>query len=272
MCGEPLLRKKLVTDPSELQRTHDQMAASKLISLLTTPNAERAFKHELNDVINLDDARFGNFGLHDLANFYSKFQDMVDGYDSRVEEVNVIENANGRVEEAELYLQRPERTIRLPVAVVYDQTDTGMHIRLYYSNYPIDQTHRDRTAILPTAHALDLPVPVARYQEAFAKGDLDATLAMLEPNATIQEPSGGTFGSAPGQTGLTDFYRYLYSFGGGITLEHCNAITDDKSCALEYNILKVGNIAYSPQAGLGIYDFNETKLTRTRIYDDFVPS
>ena len=245
--------------------------AMNLVTLLTTPNA-RAFGHELNDVVNLDDARFGVYSSYDLADYYAKFQDMVAGYDSKVEEINTIELRKSRVEEVELHLQGHERAIRLPMAVVYDQTDEGLHIRLYYSNYPIDQTHRDRAAMLAADRALDLPLPVAKYQRAFAKGSLDATLAMLEPNATVREPSGGTFGPASRQPGLREFYKFLYSFGGGITLEHCNAISNDTSCALEYNIVKVGNNTYSPQAGLAIYDFNETKLTRTRIYDDFVPS
>ena len=242
------------------------------MNLLTSPNAARAFEHELNEVIKLDDARFGGFNSHNLSDFYAKFQGMVDGYDASIEEINTIEIRDSRVDEVELHLQGQERTIRLPVAVVYDQTDGGLHIRLYYSNYPIDQTHRDRPAILSADRALVLPVPVADYQRAFAKGDLDATLALLEPNATVREPGGGTFGPAADQTALRDFYKFLYSFGGGITLEHCNAIVNDISCALEYNIVGVGNNTYSPQAGLAIYDFNESKVTRTRIYDDFVPS
>ena len=219
----------------------------------------------------MDDARFGSFGLNDLGDYYSKFQEMVEGYDSRVEEINSIELEHSRVEEVELHLHGQERTIRLPVAVVYDHTGQGLHIRSYYSNYPIDQTHKDRGAILTADRDLTLPAPVAAYQKAFAEGDLDATLAMLEPTATVREPGGGTFGPAPGQTGLSDFYRFLYSFGGGIPLEHCSAVANDKSCALEYNIVRVGNNTYSPHAGLAIYDFNEDKLTGTRIYDDFVP-
>lgn len=243
-----------------------------LIALLTTPDASRSFVNELNEVTRLDDARFGSFGSNELADCYSKFQEMVDGYETSVEEINSIELERSRVEEVELHLSGQERTIRLPVAVVYDQTGQGLHIRSYYSNYPIDQTHKDRAAILPASRDLTLPAPVAAYQEAFAEGDLDATLAMLEPTATVREPGGGTFGPGPGQTELRDFYRFLYSFGGGIPLEHCNAIADGGSCALEYNIVRVGNNTYSPQAGLAIYDFNEDKLTGTRIYDDFVPS
>ena len=243
-----------------------------LISLLTTPNASRSFVNELNEVTRLDDARFGSFGSKELAHCYSKFQEMVDGYESSVEEINSIELEGSRVEEVELHLRGQERTIRLPVAVVYDHTGQGLHIRSYYSNYPIDQTHKDRAAILSADRDLTLPAPVAAYQTAFAEGDLDATLAMLEPTATVREPAGGTFGPAPGQTGLRDFYRFLYSFGGGIPLEHCNAIADDGSCALEYNIVRVGNDTYSAQAGLAVYDFNEGKLTGSRIYDDFVPS
>ena len=242
-----------------------------LISLLATPDASRSFVNELNEVTRLDDARFGSFGSNELADCYSKFQEMVDGYESSLKEINSIELESSRVEEVELHLHGQERKIRLPVAVVYGQTGQGLHVRSYYSNYPIDQTHKDRAAILSPDRDLTLPAPVAAYQKAFAEGDLDATLAMLEPTATVREPGGGIFGPAPGQTGLRDFYRFLYSFGGGTPLEHCNAIADDGSCALEYNIVRVGNNTYSPQAGLAIYDFNEDKLTGTRIYDDFVP-
>lgn len=243
-----------------------------LMSLLTTPNSRRAFVDELSGVFRLDDARFGSLVPSGLADYYSKFQEMVAGYDSRVTEVNLIEHENKRVEEIDLLLCGKEPLTRLPVAVVYDQTGQGLHIRLYYSNYPIDQTHQDRAAILPANHGLTLPAPVSSYQKAFSEGDLDATLATLEHTATVREPSGGTFGADPGHTGLKDFYKFLYSFGGGIPLEYCTVIANVKSCALEYNIVRVGSHTYSPQAGLAVYDFNENKLTGIRIYDDFVPS
>ena len=242
-----------------------------LIPLLTTPNASAAFVNELNLVIKLDDARFGSFGGNELADYYAKFQSVVDGFDLKVEAIYSIQQKNCWLEEVELHLHRKDQTIRLPVAIVYDQTNQGLHIRLYYSNYPIDQAHKGRYAILPASHDLTFPEPVARYQKAFAKGDLDATLAMYELNATIREPGGSAFGSS-GQPTLKDFYSLLYSFGGGIPLEHCNAITNDNSCAIEYNIVKVGSNNYSPQPGVAIYDYHENKLTGSRIYDDFVPS
>ena len=242
-----------------------------LIPLLTTPNASEAFVKELNQVIKLDDPRFGSFGSNELEDYYSKFQRVVDGFGLKVEAINSIKQKNSWLEEVELHLRGKEQTIRLPVAIVYDQKNQGLHIRLYFSNYPIDQTHKERTAILSANHDLTFPEPVASYQKAFAKGDLDATLAMYELNATIREPGGGVFGSSSGRS-LKDFYILLYSFGGGIPLEHCNAITNDKSCAIEYNIVKVGSNHYSPQPGVAIYDYNENKLTGARIYDDFVPS
>jgi hypothetical protein len=243
-----------------------------LIRLLTTPNAAEAFLNELAEVIRLDDPRFGRFGANELADYYAKFQGLVDGYDSLVEAINSIEQDNSRLEETELHLHGEQRSIRLPIAIVYDQTGQGLHIRLYYSNQPIDQTNKDHSALLGAGRDLTLPAPVASYQKAFAAGDLDATLAAIEPSATIREPGGGTFGPAPGQTGLKDFYTFLYSFGGGIPLQHCNAIVNDRSCAIEYNIVQVGNNSYSPQPGVAIYDFNEHRVTGVRIYDDFVPS
>ena len=241
-----------------------------LMSLLTTPDAARAFVNELIQVITLDDPRFGSFGLNELESYYLQFQRVVDGFDVKVEEINSIEQKNCRVEEIELHLLGQKRTIRLPVAIVDHQTDQGLHIRSYYSNGPIDQTHQERS-ILAANHGMTFPEPVANYQKAFAEGDLDATLAMFEPTATIQEPGGGIFGHSSDRS-LKDFYTFIYSFGGGIGLEFCNAITNDKSCAIEYNCVKVGNNNYPPQAGVGIYNYRGHKLTGTRIYDDFVPS
>ena len=190
-----------------------------LISLLATANASRSFVDELSGVTRLDDARFGSFGLNELADYYSKFQEMVAGHDPRVEEINSIELGNSRVEEVELHLHKQERTIRLPLAVVYDQTGQGRQLRSYYANYPIDQTHRDRPAILSASHDLTLPARLRLIKGRFADGDLEATLAMLEPTATVREPSGGTFGPARGQNwtqGLLQIpilFRGRYSLG-----------------------------------------------------------
>ena len=243
-----------------------------LLILLTTPNQADVFASELNEVSRLDDPRYGSFGPNQLTDYYSKFQEIVDGNEVSITEINSIDLDHVRVEEAELHRRGGEQEFRLPIAVVYDRAKHKLNIRLYYSNHPIDQTHKGRAAILPVNRSLILPEPVAGYQAAFANGDLDGTLAMLEQTATVREPSGGTFGNSPGQTKLEDFYRFLYSFGGGIPLEHCSAISNNQSCAIEYNIVQVGSNTYSPEAGLAVYDFNESKVTDIRIYDDFVPS
>lgn len=242
-----------------------------LLTLLTTANAEEAFVSELKEVVSLDDPRFGRFSVDELASYYAKFQALIKDYEAKIEEVNSIELADSQVEELQLYLQKKDQTIRLPVAVVYDYSDQGLHVRLYFSNGPIDQTHRDRAAMLAANPDLTLPGPIARYQKAFAQGNVDAMLDSVEPTATVREPGGGTFGPSPGQTSLKDFYTFLFSFGGGIVLQRCNAITNGKSCAIEYNVLKVGNNTYSPKPGIGIYDFNKNKVTGARLYDDFVP-
>ena len=243
-----------------------------LLNLLTTPNQTDAFVNELKNVSRLDDPRYGSFGSNQLADYYSRFQEIVDGNEISIKEINRIDSDLSRVEEVTLRRYDGEQDSRLPMAVVYAHTEQDLNIRLYYSNHPIDQTHRARAAILPVNRNLILPEPVKRYQEAFAEGDLDTILEVVEQTATVREPSGDSFGSAPGQTSLKGFYKFLFSFGGGIPLERCNAITNAKSCALEYNIVQVGSNTYSPQAGLAVYDFNNRKVTGVRIYDDFVPS
>jgi len=43
------------------------------------------------------------------------------------------------------------------------------------------------------------------------------------------------------------------SVGGGIPLEHCSVIDDERSCALEYNVVRWGKTALAPEAGVAVY-------------------
>jgi hypothetical protein len=106
------------------------------------------------------------------------------------------------------------------------------------------------------------------YQRALAAGDLDATIAAFEDEASVREPAGGAFVHL-GREQLIKLYRLFFSNGGGIPLEHC-AITDDgTSCALEYNVVSWGRTDLAPSAGLAVYVRGRSgKLAAARIYDD----
>jgi hypothetical protein len=112
---------------------------------------------------------------------------------------------------------------------------------------------------------------VADYQRALAVGDVDAVVAAFEPDGYAREPAGGRHVHT-GHDGLRAFYKRLFSNDGGIPLEHCALIDDDRSCALEYNVVSWGRTDLPPQAGVAVYVRGESgKLAAARIYDDVDP-
>ena len=47
----------------------------------------------------------------------------------------------------------------------------------------------------------------------------------------------------------SQLYELLFSNGGGIPLEHCALIDDERACALEYNVARWGRTELPPQGG-----------------------
>jgi len=141
---------------------------------------------------------------------------------------------------------------------------------LGYDHYPYLKKHKIRPAILTQNTNLTFPKPVDVYQKALAEGDLNKILSVFTDDAIVREPSGGDFTSTD-KSALKEFYSFLFSFGGGAPLEHCTETTGDLSTAIEYNIVKVGEYDFIPQAGIAVYNWSGSKLTGARIYDDFEP-
>jgi hypothetical protein len=118
---------------------------------------------------------------------------------------------------------------------------------------------------------LDQPDVVGRYQEALAAGDLDAIVAMFEPDGYAREPAGGQY-IHRGPEELRAFYELLFSNEGGIPLEHCALTDDGRACALEYNVARWGKTELPPEAGVAVYVRGQSgKLASARIYDDTDP-
>jgi hypothetical protein len=63
-----------------------------------------------------------------------------------------------------------------------------------------------------------------------------------------------------------------FSNDGGIALEHCALIDDQRACALEYNVVRWGTTELPPQAGVAVYVRGQSgKLAAVRVYDDVEP-
>jgi hypothetical protein len=161
----------------------------------------------------------------------------------------------------------------LPVAVVADKDADGRidELRMYYSSWPLTGRHMHRPPLLQPDPALRESGVVAEYQAALAAGDVDAIVAAFEPDGYAREPAGSAY-VHEGRDGLRAFYEQLFSNGGGIPLEHCAVIDDERACALEYNAVRWGQTELPPAAGVAVYVRGETgRVAAARIYDDVDP-
>ena len=56
---------------------------------------------------------------------------------------------------------------------------------------------------------------------------------------------------------------------GGIGIDHATVTDDGTTCAIEFNAVRFGKRAMTPQAGLAVYQRGPTgRLHAARIYDD----
>jgi hypothetical protein len=175
--------------------------------------------------------------------------------------------------EVVLHLDGETGRVGLPVAVVSDRASDGRicELRMYFSSWPLTHRHAIRPPLLQRDPELGVSDVVGEYQAALAAGDVDAVVATFEPGGYAREPAGGEYVHR-GSEGLRVFYAQLFSNDGGIPLEHCTAIDDGGSCALEYDAVRWGKTALPPQAGIAVYVRGEGgRLAAARIYDDVDP-
>jgi hypothetical protein len=193
-------------------------------------------------------------------------------HNASVEEVEHYIGELHAFEEVVLHLDGESGRVDLPVAIVGDHHSDGRleELRIYFSQWPLTGGHAHRPPLLQPDPDLRESDVVGDYQRALAAGDVDAAVAAFEPDGYAREPAGAGH-VHEGPDGLRSFYELLFS-GGGIPLEHCAAIDDGRSCALEYNLVRWGRTELSPRAGIAVYTRGPNgKLAAARIYDDVAP-
>jgi hypothetical protein len=176
-------------------------------------------------------------------------------------------------EEVVLHLDGEARRVDVPVAIVADRQSDGrlVELRIYHSIWALTGRHLHRPPLLQRDPDLRAEGVVAEYQRALAAGDVDAIMATFEPDGYAREPAGREFVHR-GRDDLRAFYERLFSNGGGIALEHCALVHDERACALEYNVVGWGRTALAPEAGVAVYvQGGSDKLGAARIYDDVDP-
>lgn len=190
-----------------------------------------------------------------------------------IEHVELLVAGRHSSGEAVLHLDGASGQVELPVAVVTERQPGGRidELRMYYSSWPLTGRHANRPPLLQPDPELRESDVVADYQRALSAGDADAIVAAFEADGYAREPAGGPYVHR-GPDGLRAFYEHLFSNDGGIPLEHCALIDDERACALEYNVVRWGKTALPPEAGVAVYVRGPSgKLVAARIYDDVDP-
>ena len=191
-----------------------------------------------------------------------------------VEEVEHAITERRGFEEVTLQLDGPGGRVELPVAIVADRRSDRRieELRIYFSDWPLCGSHGHRPPLLQADPTLSESGVLGDYQRALAAGDVDAILATFEADGYAREPAGANQVHR-GPDELRAFYESLFSNGGGIALEQCAVIDDGRACAREYNVVRWGETALAPQAGLAVYVRGVGgKLAAARVYDDADPS
>lgn len=190
-----------------------------------------------------------------------------------IEDVEHVAHGPRGFGEGVLHLHDESGPVDIPVAIVTDRHRNGRieELRIYYSGWPLFGRHLNRPPLLQRDPDLRAPAVVANYQAALAAGDVEAIVAAFEPDGYAREPAGTQY-IHRGPDALRAFYDRLFANGGGIPLEHCTLIDDDRGCALEYNVVRWGKTELPPQAGVAVYVRGQSgKLAAARIYDDVDP-
>jgi hypothetical protein len=212
-------------------------------------------------------------GVRAFRNFVSETNEWLARRNATFNDVERVVMKERGFEEVVLHLDGDGGRIELSHALVADHDPGGRleELRIYFSTWPFARRHTNRPPLLqPDPHLVESGV-VGEYQRALAAGDVEAIVGTFEDDGYAREPAGGEHVHR-GRDGLRSFYELLFSNGGGIPLEHCTAIDDGRSCALEYNVVRWGETELPPQAGVAVYERGSGgKLAAARIYDDVDP-
>jgi hypothetical protein len=191
---------------------------------------------------------------------------------ARLEPVRTTRRGSRAVVEVVLHLTIDGRAVPLPVAIVGEEAgDKLVRVRSYHSTFPLWGRHAPRDPLLPPDEELRPADVVGRYMTALRAGDVDAILACLEPDAVVREPAGGEFVYSDTE-GHRRFYAGILS-RGGVVLDHCTMTDEGAACAIEYNVVRWGDVALPmPNPGIAVYERSAGgKLKAVRIYDDVEP-
>ena len=148
-----------------------------------------------------------------------------------------------------------------------DDAGRLVELRLYHSIWALTGEHVHRPPLLQDDPDLVLDGPVGAYVQALTDGDVDAAVALFEPDGDVREPAGGRYVHRGPEALHRFFWRWFAD--GPVALERC-ALAEAGACrALEYNIVGRAGHEPAPEAGVAVFDAGDSgRLAHLRLYDD----
>jgi SnoaL-like domain len=254
------------------QRRQDQLLAVPYFDGLLAGELDALIESFTGEPLLYDPMRGRVKGVPAFTAFAGHMRDWLRERNVSVEDVDRVMLRRGGFEEAVLHVDGERGRVALPFATIADRADDGRidELRIYHSNRPLMGRHSTRSPLLQPDSELGESDGVAEHQRALAAGDVDAIVAAFEPDGYVRGPGDVAVHSGP--DGLRDFYGRMFSHDGGVAQEHCNVEGDERTTALEYNVVGWGREQLLPQAGLAVYVRGQSgKLAAVRVYDDVEP-
>ncbi len=206
-------------------------------------------------------------GAAEVGRFADRSQAWLAERAGRVDRVAVTTSPIRTVAEFSVNVTEGGRSAVLPLALVVEPAPTELRLRVYFSLWALTGTRLVRTPILdrnPAARPIGIP---GRYLRALYDGDAAACVACYEDDGCLQGPGGPTSARCGRATLTLEYPRHLER--GGIVLEPCTVTASVTRTAVEFNIVRWGDVDLVPQAGISIYQLGRTgRILRNRVYDD----
>lgn len=219
-------------------------------------------------VVSVEDPIAGSIqSAAEVARFVKQGEQWVAEHAARVDRISLIRTQLRTVAEFTVAVTNRDRSAVMPLALVVEPTGVDVVLRIYYSLWALTGERTVRAPLLvadAAAHPAGIP---GRYLRALRVGDAAACVACYEDDGCLQGASGPAYARCGRATLALEYPGHLER--GGIVLEPCTLTANDERTAVEFNIVRWGDVDLQPQAGLAVYQLGPTgRILANRVYDD----
>jgi hypothetical protein len=223
---------------------------------------------EGDDRVSVEDPIAGSLqGSEEVGRFIDRSKAWLEELAGRVDSVALTTSRTRTIAEFTITVTEDGRSAVLPLSLVVEPALPEIRLRVYCSLFALTGGRIVRPPILasnPELHPAGIP---GRYLRALRDGDAAACVACYEDDGCLQGPGGPGFARCGRTTLSLEYPKHLER--GGIVLEPCTVTASDERTAVEFNIVRWGDVDLAPQAGLSVYQLGRTgRILSNRVYDD----